>query len=449
MRFISIKTRVTVWFTFMMVVIVTLVLTFMLVVSGSVVTNDAEGRLVSSVQENASEVDYDNGMLDMNEFNLYHHSVYTLIYDGDGGLISGAGLKPFDGDDRFENAVTRKVEIEGEKYLVYDLYVTNPDGDLWLRGMISTENSSSAIHTLVILSVIIFPVLVVIAAVGGWLIAKSAFKPVRRISDTVDKIADGSDLSARIGLKQGRDEIHRLASTFDRMFDRLETSFDSEKRFASDASHELRTPTAVILAECEYAMGNAKTVEDYRETIEVVERQANNMSALINQLLSITRMDQGTQKTAPERANLTELVEVVCGEIALTDTRGISLKTELQPSVFADIDVGMISRLVQNLVENAYKYGRDGGNVTVSLRSEGENALFSVADDGIGIAPEELPNIWRRFWQADASRGVYGGSGLGLSMVQQIAEAHGGRMSVESTPDKGSVFTLTLPIKGE
>ena len=123
-------------------------------------------------------------------------------------------------------------------------------------------NDFSASRVITILALILLPVLVLITAVVGWLIARRAFLPVRQITDTVDAISDGDDLSARIGLRRGRDEIHKLAATFDRMFDRLEQSFNSEKRFASDASHELRTPTAVILAECEYAKQNAKSAED-------------------------------------------------------------------------------------------------------------------------------------------------------------------------------------------
>lgn len=446
MRFISIKVRVTAWFTFMMLIIVACVLTFMLVVSHSVVKNDAERRLIQTLQESSDELDYDNGTLNLDEINFYRSGVYTLIYDEQQNLIAGAGRMAFSGDDQFQNAVTRTVEIEGSEYLVYDLFVRNSDGNVWLRGLISTENTSSAIHTLVVISLFVFPVLLLIAAVGGWFIAKSAFRPVRRITDTAEAITDGSDLTARIGLKRGKDEIHRLAATFDRMLDRLEASFEAEQRFTSDASHELRTPTAVILAECEYAREGGRTETELREALAVVERQAGRMSQLINQLLSITRMDQGARPAALERANLTELTEVVCDELAVADKRGITLEKALEPGVFADIDVGMMTRLVQNLLENAYKYGRENGHIRVALRREGAKAVLSVADDGIGISAEDLPHIWQRFWRADPSRGSTPGAGLGLSMVRQIAEAHGGTATVRSAPGAGSTFTVTLPV---
>ena len=297
---------------------------------------------------------------------------------------------------------------------------------------------------IVILSLVLFPVLVLLTAVVGWLIARRAFLPVRQITDTVDAISDGSDLTARIGLKRGRDEIHRLAATFDRMFDRLEHSFDAEKRFASDASHELRTPIAVIIAECEYARQNAKTVEDYQESVEVVERQSRKMSTLVNQLLNITRMDQGTHKISLERADFSELVEVVCDEAAVASGRDIRLEKDIEQGVYANMDVGLMARLVQNLVENAFKYTAEGGTVRVGLHTSGGRLTLSVSDTGIGIDKKDLPHIWERFWQADSSRGVDRGSGLGLAMVKQIAEAHGGKLSVESKPGEGSTFSYSM-----
>lgn len=445
MRFITIKTRVTIYFTLMMVLVVALVLVFMLIVGNRALTNNAEATLLDVVHDNIDDVEYENGYLDLDELNLYRHNVYVLVYDDNKQLIGGAGLRHFDGDEEFLNGQTRDITIDGEGYLVYDLYVQNPGGNVWLRGITSTDNSFSAVRVIVILSLVLFPVLVLLTAIVGWLIARRAFKPVRQITDTVDAISDGSDLTARIGLKRGRDEIHRLAATFDRMFDRLEHSFDAEKRFASDASHELRTPIAVIIAECEYARQNAKTVEDYEESMEVVERQSRKMSSLINQLLNITRMDQGTHKVSLERADYSELVEVVCDEAAVASGRNIELVKDIQQGVYANMDVGLMARLVQNLVENAFKYTAEDGKVSVSLRAADGMLTLSVADTGIGIDKKDLPHIWERFWQADSSRGVDRGSGLGLAMVKQISDAHGGKLSVESKPGEGSTFFYTMP----
>ena len=444
MRFLSIKTRVTIYFTLMMLLIVGLVMGTILIAGRGVISDSAEGTLLDVVHDEIDDVEYDDGYLDLDELDFYRHNVFVQVYGADGRLIGGAGAHDFAGSEEFRNGEIRSTTVDGEDYLVYDLFVPNDYGGVWLRGLTAADNDFSAARVITILALVLLPVLVVITAVIGWFIARHAFKPVRQITDTVDAINDGTDLTARIGLHRGRDEIHRLAATFDRMFDRLERSFDAEKRFASDASHELRTPVAIILAECEYARQNAKTVEDYAESIEVVERQGRRMSGIINQLLSITRMDQGTQPISRERADFSELAEVVTDETVRAGGKQLNVEKDIAAGISAEIDVGLMSRLVQNLVENACKYTPEGGSVRVSLREQDGKLCLAVADTGCGIAKRDLPHIYERFWQADSSRGVDRGSGLGLSMVKQIAEAHGGSLSVESEPGRGSTFTFTM-----
>ena len=172
MRFITIKTRVTIYFTLMMVLVVALVLIFMLIVGNRVLTNNAETTLLDVVHDNIDDVEYKNGYLDLDELSLYRHNVYILVYDEAKELIGGAGLRHFEGDEEFLNGQTRDVVIDREKYLVYDLYVQNPGGNVWLRGITSTDNSFSAVRVIVILSLVLFPVLVLLTAVVGWLIAR-------------------------------------------------------------------------------------------------------------------------------------------------------------------------------------------------------------------------------------------------------------------------------------
>ena len=444
MKFLSIKTRVTIYFTLMMVLVVVLVFGVILIAGRGVISDTAEGTLLDVVHDEIDDVEFDGGFLDLDELDFYRHNVYVQAYSADGEFLGGAGTNDFDGEEEFHNGEMRQVTIDGSPFLVYDLLVQTDAGSVWLRGITSAENDFSAARVITILALILLPVLVVITAVVGWFIARHAFKPVRQITDTVDAINDGDDLTARIGLRRGRDEIHRLAATFDRMFDRLERSFDSEKRFASDASHELRTPVAIILAECEYARQTAQTVDDYRESLEVVERQGRRMSTLINQLLNITRMDQGTQVISREDADFSELADVVADETVRASGKALEVEKDIAPGVHANVDVGLMSRLVQNLVENACKYTPEGGRVRVSLAAAEGRLTLTVADNGIGIAKRDLPHIWERFWQADSSRGVDKGSGLGLAMVKQIADAHGGTLSVESEPGRGSTFTFCM-----
>lgn len=444
MKLNSVTARVTLWFTLTMTIIVVVVIVFMIIIGRSVVVDNAESVLIRTVEDNVGEIDYDNGVLDINEITLYRRNVYMIVFNDKKEIICGASSSPFEGDREFWNRVVRKVEIDGEPSYVYDYFVPNKNGNIWIRGITTQTNARPIAKILLIVSLVLLPNMVIFSAVGGWLIARQAFKPVRTIVSTVERINDGNDLKARIGLRKGPNEILQLAMAFDHLFGRLEASFESEKRFVSDASHELRTPTAVILAECEMSKKDIIGPSEYADSIAVIERQAKRLSALTNKLLTLARFEQGTRKVAFEVANLSELTDIVCDELADLHTGSITMHKEIENSVFANVDVALMTRLVQNLVENAYKYNKENGEVKVSLRRNGPNCVLSVSDTGIGMTREEQQHIWERFWQADSARTSKLGSGLGLSMVKQIAEAHGGTISVFSEPGKGSRFSYTM-----
>jgi signal transduction histidine kinase len=230
------------------------------------------------------------------------------------------------------------------------------------------------------------------------------------------------------------------------MFERLEKLFDAERQFTSDASHELRTPTAIILAECDRAKRKAVTAEDYRESIDNISEQGQRMTNLIDELLGITRLQQGTERYPLSRGDLSEFITLTAEEFVPADDRGIRFETEIESGIECSYNASLISRAVYNLLQNAYKYGRDNGYVRLELKRDGGNAVISVRDNGIGIAEENLDKIWQRFWQADTSRGTEGGNGLGLAMVKEIAELHGGSVSVESKEGAGSTFEIRLPL---
>ena len=178
----------------------------------------------------------------------------------------------------------------------------------------------------------------------------------------------------------------------------------------------------------------------------VIEEQGHHMSELVQSLLSLTRMQQGTDRYPMRRADLSEFVNACCDEFIPADGRGIRLYRDIEPGVEADYNHALMSRVVQNLLQNAYKYGREGGRIDVALHAQDGSAVLTVADDGIGIEKDDLEKIWQRFWQADASRGEDGGSGLGLAMVKEITQFHGGSVAVESEPGRGSRFSVILPV---
>lgn len=441
----SAKLRLTLWFTLMVFILAAMVLVFVLVINSAAITDDPAERLVKTVLRNADDVEFDNGRFDWEELEPYRRGVYCSFYNTAGELLLAAedpGMTAL--SLPFEKNIIRTVNIGGQDYFCYDSYVDMDITGIWIRGLVSSSDRSGLMHTIIVLTCTLLPALMALTLGGGWIIALDAFRPMEKILSAADSISDGGDLTARVGLKRGPTEMRRLSRAFDRMFARLELSFNAERQFASDASHELRTPITVILAECDRAKRKDKSPEDFLASIAVIEEQGKHMSELVQQLLGLTRMQHGIDRYPMRRSDLSIFVESCCGEFMPHDSRGISLETDIKPGIEADFNPALMSRVVQNLLQNAYKYGRENGHILVSLEQRGGRALLRVRDDGIGIAPEDQDKIWQRFWQADASRGEDGGSGLGLAMVKEIAEFHGGRASVDSEPGKGSTFMVEI-----
>ncbi len=446
MKRLSVKQKLTLWITMLMLLLVVLVLGYMLAVSSSVVTEQTSEQLTTTLRDNLSGISRENGALAFSEdFSFTRNGVYTLVYSGSGALQAGQVPLSFPVGTTFENGVTRMVSGAGDDYFVLDywLHFGWEDG-VWVRGVTAAPDTTDILDELAGIALLLLPVMVVVSGLGAYLLARSTFRPIDRMIRMVGEINEGRDLSRRIGLAPGRDEISRLGQAFDNMFARLETSFEAEKQFTSDASHELRTPVAVILAQCEDARRNAQAPEQYEEALDVIERQAGRMGGLIAQLLQMTRLEQGTQRISMEQADISSLVEVICGEQPQLP-RGITLQADIQPDVEAWFDVTLMSRLLQNLINNAARYGRENGHIWVVLRRAEGDVVLSVRDDGIGIPADRLDKIWKRFYQVETARGAEGGAGLGLTMVRQIAELHGGTVTVDSREGEGSCFTLRFP----
>lgn len=449
MKRLSVKQKLTIWIILLMLLLVGLVLGFMLAVSSSVVTEHAHDQLTTTLRGNLSGISRENGTLSFSEdFSFTRSGVYTLVYSDSGALLAGQPPLSFPEGITFENGITRTVSGAADDFYVLDYWLHfGWDDGVWVRGVTPMPDTADILNELADIALLLLPLMVIVSGLGAYLIARSTFRPIDRMIRTVGEISEGRDLSRRIGLPFGRDEISRLGQAFDSMFARLETSFEAEKQFTSDASHELRTPVAVILAQCGDARRNAQTLEQYAEAIDVVERQAKRMSDMIARLLQMTRLEQGTQRIAMEHADISSLVEVICGEQPRLP-RGITLQSDIQPDVEAWFDVTLMSRLLQNLINNAAQYGRENGHIWVVLRRMEGDVVLSVRDDGIGIPAEQLDKIWQRFYQVEYARGAEGGAGLGLPMVQQIAALHGGTVTVDSREGEGSCFTLRFPAEG-
>jgi len=443
----SAKTRLTLWVTLMVLILSAMVLVFVLVINRHSLPEDPASYLVDVVIDNANDVEFDRGTFEWDELTVYKRGVYCSFYNTNGDLLLSADKEDMDFSDvPFKSNQIREVTSGGRDFYLYDMYVDMEVSGLWIRGAVLTDSKVGITNLLLRLTLMILPVLLIITAIGARWISGRTFKPMEQIVSAANSINEADDLTARINLKNGPSEMKRLAGAFDSMFARLEKAFDAERQFTSDASHELRTPTTVILAECDRALRKAKTVDDYRGSIENIQDQGERMSDLIEELLGITRLQQGTEKYPLRKADLSKFTEACADGFVPADSRGIHFETEIEEGIVCDFNASLMSRVIYNLLQNAYKYGRDNGYVRLSLAKKADQAVLSVKDNGMGIAPEDRDKIWQRFWQADNSRGSEGGSGLGLAMVKEIAEFHGGSVSVESVPGKGSTFSISLPV---
>ena len=445
MKKASIKLRVTAWYTVLMAAMAAVALGFLVVISSTVATRTAMEGLAQEVWGNLEQVALRDGKLELGEsFRFLKNGVYTVVYSQSGTLLAGQLPQPFTQMTvPFENGLTRPVDVGEESYYILDLWV--PSGweeGVWARGLRAAPEGDRTLGNLLTAALIAMPGFILLAALGGWWIIRRAFRPLDTINATAAAINEGRDLSARIGLPAGHGEFSRLAENFDQMLERLEAAFEAEKQFTADASHELRTPVAVILGACEYAEKYDETPEERLETLQTIHRQGRRMAELIGQLLQMTRLDQGAEGLRLEELDLTALVRTLCAEQAVGEDR---LRLDLQEGVRARGDSTLLTRLVQNLIDNAFKYGGAEGPVEVVLRRTAGEIRLTVRDYGPGIPPEQQEKIWQRFYQVDPARGRDRGAGLGLSIVRQIAGLHGGRVSLESAPGQGCAFTLCLP----
>lgn len=447
MKRLTVKWKLTLLITALLLVLTGAMVVFLMIITNRVVTENAYTQLETTVRSNLALISRaDDGSLTLEEgFSFTRSGVYTLIYSESGALLAGQPPLSVPDDLDFENGVLRPEEAEDDSdYYVLDFWLPfSWEDGVWVRGLIQAPEAASVVADLSDMALLVLPLVVLLGGAGAYLLVRSAFRPMDQIVAAAEAIGEGRDLSRRIGLGQRGDEMGRLATTFDSMFERLERSFEAEKQFTSDASHELRTPISVILAQCGEAR-HAETPEQYREAITVIDRQARKMSSLVAQLLQMTRLDQGTHPASMEDADLSELVTVLCQEQPDLPY-GITIQADVQPEVHALFDVTLMSRLLQNLLTNAARYGRENGHIWVTLRSLEGQIYLSVRDDGIGIPADRLEKIFQRFYQVDPSRSGSGGTGLGLTMVRQIAELHGGEVTVESREGVGSCFTLRFP----
>jgi heavy metal sensor kinase len=289
------------------------------------------------------------------------------------------------------------------------------------------------------------PLVIVLSGLLGWFLAGRALDPVNSVAAAAQQITH-SNLDVQIPVRHANDELDRLIEAFNHMMTRLNRSFEQIRQFSTDVSHELRTPLTVVRGQLEVALFTAQTVDQYREAMADALEGVERLSNIVRALLMLSQAESGQLALQKTEIDLAELVRDLVDQHQIpAEAEGVRLSAELPQNCPLVADRIQIERLLSNLLGNAIKYTPAGGLVNVSLISSFDQVKLIVEDTGVGISPSHLPHIFDRFYRvpsADAEKGL----GLGLSFVAWIAKAHGGAVTVESTLQEGTRFTVLLPL---
>lgn len=291
------------------------------------------------------------------------------------------------------------------------------------------------------------PVLFLIAAAGGYWLSRRALSPVDALVRTAREIG-GANLSTRLQKVETGDELQRLAETLNEMLGRIETAFLRITEFTADASHELRTPVSLIRTEAELALRRSRGEAEYKESLRHILLEAERTSGLIEQLLSLARADSGSEVLHMESVDLSQVLRAVAESWQqLAAIRNVQFSSSIVDEARVTGDAGILRRLADILLDNAFKYTPSTGSVYLSLEKNAENGVITVRDTGEGIPEEEHQKIFERFYRIDKARSrAHGGAGLGLAIAQWIVGQHGGTIAVESRTGAGATFRVEIPL---
>ena len=431
----SLTFKITLWYTTFIVLLIGTLIGVTFFVSDSVAESSGKKKLVEEVTEISSGED---------SFTPFEDGVTLSVYDKDGNLIAGAIPRNFKVNEFSLGAISEYKDENNSKYLYYDSETssTRLGNGKYVRGVIQVSNNITG-WFLPIIILLGSPFVILVIMYGGYLIIRSSLRPVRDMTETADTIAKSNDLTKRIHIEDGTDEVHKLGKVFNEMLETLENSSKRERQFSSDVSHELRTPISVIMAESEYGAKYTDSLEDAKESFDVIERQSKRMTSMINQILELSRLDSRLEITKEELLLSDKIKHTLEDYKILFDNKNIKLSITIEEDISIYANEALIMRMIDNLLSNALKYAETEVTVCLARRNR---IILEVADDGIGISDEEKKRIWDRFYKIDKSRTTTedNSSGLGLSITKKILELHDGRIAVLDNKPKGTRFVVNL-----
>ena len=337
-------------------------------------------------------------------------------------------------------------EADDEAFRVLALPVGDPPDRELLVVAQSLEQVDRSISRLLALLIVAGPAALAAVGLSGWWLARKALSPVARMTEEAARI--GVDcLGERVAIPATADELWHLAQTLNAMLERLERGMEDKRRFVADASHELRTPLAILRAELDVSLRSDDLSPQARSVMQSATAEVDRMSGIVDNLLTLARIDEGKLHLLLSPVDLMELTNDVKADLEpLARRNGVRMHSVIGEPVVVMADPEQLGRAIRNVVENAVKYTPAGGDVQIWIRRAGDKTVMDVSDTGAGIPADELGNVFDRFVRIDPARSrSAGGSGLGLAICREIVEAHGGRVWAASQAGQGSCFSLSLP----
>jgi heavy metal sensor kinase len=315
-----------------------------------------------------------------------------------------------------------------------------------LRVSRSEDHLRTQLWEIVVVLVLGLPLIVALAGVGGYVLARRALTPIDHLASEARRIT-ADRLHARLSVPNQHDEIGRLAGVINETFGRLEASFDQLRRFTADASHELRTPLAVIRGTGEMALSEGRTLAELKDAMGSMLEEVDRLTNLVDTLLRLSYGDAGTVRLSPEPVDLGQLARDVAGSLAiLSEDRGQRIALDAADGLFVTADRLVLREAITNVVDNAIKYSPQRSTIRIHVALEKHEAVLTVADEGPGIPAEHRQRIFDRFFRIDEARSRdRGGTGLGLAIAKWAVEVNGGHISVSDGPMQGSLFRISMP----
>lgn len=467
--FESVRARLTAWYVSILAAILILVIALIYVLLARALYVRVDDSLVAFVQIAATSLSNDltegqdpDDAARSTSTELASRQHMLAIYDGRGRLLAEAGreddivipLPPPDSipvdeprfvtivetddlDDRHQLAMRRvPLEAFGVDFIV-------------VAGS-SLEPTDEELESLRGILAYVVPLSLVVAGIGGWFLAGRSLRPVVAMADRARRIGI-ENLSERLPIVNPRDELGRLASTFNELLARLEGALEQRRQFMADASHELRTPVTIARTAASVALQQTSRDEaEYREALGIIEQEAARLSRIVDDLFTLARADAGNYPVRRDPMYLDEVVDdVVRKARVVASTRGVTVEADAEhPAPFTG-DEDLVRRLLINIIDNAVRHSPEGGVVRVALDRGAGRYAIAVVDQGPGIAEDVQPRIFERFYRVDAARtrggGGDGGAGLGLALARWIARAHGGDVTLAASSRMGSTFVVHLP----